>query len=82
MSDEKKTSKIILKHFFKKDDSCEVRKIKPHEKINIRRKYLNIKANLGTAYQLYLNSVNNSPLTGFDEWLKQNYNISQLSAFT
>ena len=29
--------------------------------------------NLGTAYQLYLNSVNNSPLTNFDEWLKQNY---------
>ena len=29
--------------------------------------------NLGAAYQLYLNSVNNSPLTSFDEWLKQNY---------
>ena len=29
--------------------------------------------NLGAAYQLYWNSVNNSPLTSFDEWLKQNY---------
>ena len=29
--------------------------------------------NLGAAYQLYWNSVNISPLTSFDEWLKQNY---------
>ena len=37
---------------------------------------------LGAAYQLYLNSVNNSPLISFDEITKQNYSISQLSAFT
>ena len=59
--------------FLKKGESCKVRKIKPHEKINIRRKYLNMEPNLGATYQLYLNSVNNSPLTSFDEWLKQNY---------
>ena len=29
--------------------------------------------NLAAAYQLYLKSLNNSPLTKFDEWLKQNY---------
>ena len=29
--------------------------------------------NLGAGYQLYLNSVNNSPLSSFDEWFKQNY---------
>ena len=28
--------------------------------------------NLGAAYQLYLNSVNTSPLASFDHWLKQN----------
>ena len=28
--------------------------------------------NLGAAYQLYLNSVNTSPLPSFDDWLKQN----------
>ena len=61
-----------MKHFLKKDESCEVRKIKPHEKINIRRKYLNMERNLGVAYQLYLNSVNNnSPLTSFDEGLNK-----------
>ena len=33
-----------------------------------------MKQNLGVVDQLYLNSVNNnSPLTSFDEWLKQNY---------
>ena len=32
--------------------------------------------NLGAAYQLYLNFVNNSPLTSFDEWLKQNYSFT------
>ena len=42
-------------------------------KKNIRRKYLNMKGVLGAAYQLYLNSVNNSPLISFDEWLKRNY---------
>ena len=29
--------------------------------------------NLRAAYQLYLNSLNNSPLRKFDEWPKQNY---------
>ena len=51
-------------------------------KKNIRRKYLNMEGVLGAAYQLYLNSVNNSPLISFDEITKQNYSISQLSAFT
>ena len=58
---------------------CEVRRSKPHEKINIRRKYLNMERNLGAAYQLYLNSVNNSPLTSFDEWFKQNYYFTKLT---
>ena len=53
--------------------------MKPHEKINIRRKYLNMERNLGAAYQLYLNSVNNSPLTSFDEWFKQNYYFTKLT---
>ena len=43
------------------------------KKINIGRKYLNMERDLGAAYQLYFNFVNNSPLTSFDEWLKQNY---------
>ena len=39
-----------------------------HEKINnIGGKYLNVEGNLGAACQLYLNSLNNSPLTSFDE---------------
>ena len=42
-------------------------------KKNIRGKYLDMERILGAAYQLYLNSVNNSPLTSFDEWLKRNY---------
>ena len=40
---------------------------------NIRRNYLNMEVDLGAAYQFYLNSMNNSPVTSFDEWLKQNY---------
>ena len=32
-----------------------------------------------TPYQLYLNSVNNSPLTSFDEWFKQNYYFTKLT---
>ena len=43
------------------------------KKKDIRRKYLNMEGILGAAHQLYLNSVNNSPLTSFDERLKQNY---------
>ena len=35
--------------------------------------YLNMEGILGAAYQLYLNSVNNSPLTSFDKCLKRNY---------
>ena len=46
------------------------------KKINIGRKYLNMERDLGAAYQLYFNSVNNSPLTSFDEWLKQNYSFT------
>ena len=57
----------------------EVRKIKSRGKINIRRKYLNMERNLGAPYQLYLNSVNNSPLTSFDEWFKQNYYFTKLT---
>ena len=34
--------------------------------------------NLGATYQLYLNSLNNSPLTSFDEWLKQNYYFTNM----
>ena len=40
---------------------------------NIRRKYLNMEVDLGAVYQFYLNSMNNSPVTSFGEWLKQNY---------
>ena len=32
-----------------------------------------MEGNLGAVYQLYLLSLNNSPLTSFDEWLKQSY---------
>ena len=32
-----------------------------------------MKGNLGAVYQPYLNSVNNSPLSSFDEFLKQNH---------
>ena len=70
---------MVLKHLFKKHESCEVRKVKPHEKINnSRRKFLNMERNFGAAYQLYLNSLNNSPLMGFDEWLKQNYYFTNM----
>ena len=48
------------------------------KKINIRRKSLNMEGNLGAAYQLYLHSLNNSPLTSFDEWLKQNYSFTNI----
>ena len=37
-----------------------------------------MEGNLGAAYQLYLNSLNNSPLTSFDEWLKQNYYFTNM----
>ena len=50
---------LTKQYFLKKSDSCEVRKTKPHEKINIRRKYLNMEGNFVAAYQLCLNSVNN-----------------------
>ena len=44
------------------------KKIKPDEKINnIKRNYLNVEESLGAVYQLYLNSMNNTPLTSFDE---------------
>ena len=33
---------------------------------------------LGAAYQLYLNSLNNSPLASFDEWLKQNFYFTNM----
>ena len=33
---------------------------------------------LGASYQIYLNSVNNSPLTSFDKWLKQNYYFTNI----
>ena len=59
-------------NFFYKRQFVQIRKIKRHVKINIRRKYLNIERNLGAVNQIYLNSVNNSPLTRFGEWFKQN----------
>ena len=37
-----------------------------------------MEGNLGAAYQLYLNSLNNSPRTSFDEWLKQNYYFTNM----
>ena len=37
-----------------------------------------MKGNLGAAYQLYLHSMNNSPLTSFGEWLKQNYYFTSM----
>ena len=74
-----KLQKSYWSIFFKKGESCEVRKIKPHEKINnIRRKYLNLEGNLEATYRFYLNSLNNSPLTSFDEWLKQNYYFTNM----
>ena len=48
------------------------------KKINTRRKYLNMEGNLGAAFQLYLNSLNNAALTSFDEWLKQNYYFTNM----
>ena len=50
------------------------------KKINTRRKYLNMEGNLGAAFQLYLNSLNNAALTSFDEWLKQNYYLPSSSS--
>ena len=47
-------------------------------KFNIKRKYLNVEGNLEAAYQLYLNSLNSSPFTSFDEWLKQNYYFTNM----
>ena len=37
-----------------------------------------MEGNLGATYQLYLNSLNNSPLTSFDGWLKQNYYVTNM----
>ena len=37
-----------------------------------------MEGNLGAAYQLYWNSINNSSLTSFDEWLKQNYYFTNM----
>ena len=37
-----------------------------------------MEGNFGAAYQLYLHSLNNSPLTSFDEWLKQNYYFTNM----
>ena len=37
-----------------------------------------MKGNLRATYRLYLNSLNNSPLKSFDEWLKQNYYFTNM----
>ena len=38
--------------------------------------------NLGAAYQLYLNSMIKSPLTSFDEWIKQDYYFATMQKVT
>ena len=56
------------------------------KKKKIRTKYLNKEGILGATCQLYLNSVNKSPLTSFDDGLnkitKQNmYHFSVVSLY-